>query len=518
MQEMGFSRIVLICFLWVEACGGGGGESSSPAVSKLVISSRPLAVQKGTSVQLTAIATDSSGNPVSQPGLTWSVDGGFGTITSGGLYSAPANIPAQNPVTVRATSVADSTKNDAVSFYILTGVPIAFPFQPTDTLFPQQGSPASFHIAVFNQNTYVVWAMTSGIYGTHLWYSKKGDLNGNFSTPHDILGDLLNYTITNYTVKNPVIALDNKVDASGIDPGVYIAWDDNSNGAYQVNLVKGPNSSSTGCTHPPTCFTPVALTGPGNAISLQVDPSPSDQENPSLAISPLGKLEFAWTQVYSSSSATSNLITYKELNGDGSVPKPPSQVSPSQTQTSQITPQIAVDHSGNVSVSWLDFNSGTSPPNILYSRMAVGQSFGSALPVETESLAPSDTFSMALDDKGQPHLAWSKTSSGTPTVVYYSTTSDFSKFTIPVNLTPGGYHPVVKVDLLNYLYFTWEDGISSLYFKKIAPLPNSGALTNSPLTKTGVNPAMNIDDEGRVYLLYSTTGSINLSTYFMRGD
>jgi hypothetical protein len=519
--------------MFLEACSGGGGGGldgggSFPQIT-VTISPRPLAVQKWTpnTPSFTSFtAKDSSNQLIPLSSITWSVDGTAinGSVDPNGLYTAPASVPPQNPVTVRAALVSDPSKNDAVSFYVLTGTTLGFSssYDITSTINPQ-GTPPSFHIAVFNQNTYVTWATTFVTGGTHLWYS-KGDLNGNFSAPHDLLGDIgdINSVTNGHNFENPVIAIDNMVDSSG-DPGVYIAWDDNRSSNYQIYMVKGPNGKS--CSGSLPCFE--VLPAPNGRI----DPSPSfDQRFPSVTFSPMGKLEFAWMQVYPSPlSGHSNLITYKELNADGSVAKPSSQVSPSQTQTSQITPQIAVDHSGNVSVSWLDFNSGTPPPNILYSRLRAGQPvFDSWIPVETDTLAPLNTFSMALDYNGQPHLAWSKTFVlNATTGIYYSTSdSTLANFISPVKLTidgSNGYNPTIKVDLLNYLYLSWDDGMST-FFQKTGASPAPESLANPQWQILGVNPVlnvspvMNIDDGGRVYLLYSTTVGSNPSTYYIRGD
>jgi hypothetical protein len=504
--------------MFLEACSGGGGGGSGGGGSypqiTVTISPRPLAVQKGTSNTIFT-AKDSSNQLIPQSSMTWSVDGtginGSFDPNVKDLYIAPASVPPQNPVTVRTALVSDPSKNDAVSFYILTGPDIIFSSPSEIPNLNQPGSPSPFHIAVLNQNTYVTWATSSGVDGTHLWYS-KGDLNGNFSTPHDILEDLINYTFTNTIVGNPVIAFDNTVDPSSGDPGVYIAWDDNSTGVYKVNLVKGPNSNSIGCVNTTTCFTPFALTGTGNATSLQVFPSNSVQQYPSLAMSPLGKLELAWTEVYmGTNNSYSYLITYWELNSNGSAAViQPIQVGPGNFHKN---PEIGVDHSGNVSVSWIE--QGGPVPNIFYARLRTGQpAFDPAIRVETDFLTTSDTFSMVLDYNGQPHLAWSETSvlNTTPGIYYSTYVSTLAKFIPPVKLTSDGSNgynnPTIKVDLLNYLYLSWDDGMLTFFQK-------TGA---SSKQIPGVNPVMNIDDGGRVYLLYSTTGGSNPSTYYVKGD
>ena len=59
--------------------------------------------------QFTAAVTGGSGNTA----VTWTVSPNVGTVSTTGLYTAPATIGAQQTVTVTATSVADGTKTRA---------------------------------------------------------------------------------------------------------------------------------------------------------------------------------------------------------------------------------------------------------------------------------------------------------------------------------------------------------------------------------------------------------------------
>src|SRR5215471_13205776 len=58
-------------------------------------------------------------------GVKWSAGGvvggsaTVGTITSGGLYTAPANQPAQNPVLITATSLSNSSSKGSTYVNIL---------------------------------------------------------------------------------------------------------------------------------------------------------------------------------------------------------------------------------------------------------------------------------------------------------------------------------------------------------------------------------------------------------------
>lgn len=510
--------------MFLEACSGGGGGGSggggsSPQMT-VSISPRPLAVQKGTSNTLFT-AKDSSNQLIPQSSMTWSVDGtginGSFDPNVKGLYIAPASVPPQNPVTVRTALVSDPSKNDAVSFYILTGPNLSFlpSFDVTGT-FNLTKNNSSLRISVMNSNTYLTWVTTDQSNVTHLWYS-QGDKSGVFSLAHDIIPDIQSYIQgTGFpNPENPAIVVDSLEN-------VYIAWDDNASGVYQIYAAKGPHATICGTTTAP-CFTPFALTGTGNATSLQVFPGPPltiSQQNPSLTMTPFGKLEFAWTEGYQGTPSPSRLITYGELDSNGVLTKGPMQVTPSRTPNTQTNPAIEIDISGNVSISWIDrFWESSTSPNIFYSRLQSGQSvFDPEMQVERDVLSPTAIFSMALDNSGQPHLVWSKTSElNATTGIYYAT---IANFTSPVKLTidgTNGYHPAIKVDLLNYLYLSWDDGLTT-FFKKTDASPAQGSLVYPQWQISGVNSVMNIDDGGRVYLLYSTTGGSNPSTFYVKGE
>jgi hypothetical protein len=507
---MRFSRIILICFLGLEACGGGGGGVSSPVISAIQITNSPLVVQKGNSIQITATAKDGSGNSIAHPDLTWSVSGGIGTITSGGFFTPPATLPSQDPVTIRVASTSNPEVFATAPLLILTGSTITFPPSPVDITATIQpvGTAPSFQMTVLNQNIYLVWATSFLAGGTHLWYAKL-DLNGNFITPpHDILGDITYLTggvTTSFTFENPVIALDNNVDVNG-DPDIFVAWDDNSQGGvFQVGIVKGPNA--LGCGSGPPCFTPFALTGATSTTSLYVEPlTPVSQQNPSISFNPLGKIVFAWTQAYS----YGQYIQYKELALDGSAPNLSVPISASILSNFQKNPQIDADKSGNISVSWIDFGTGSFLPN--YSRLAAG-SFGSPIQVDSTPLITHDTLSMTLDNSGDPFFAWSNsTANTTKSGINYSATTDFVNFSNNPPLSLIGLNPLIKIDLLKYLYLTWEDS-PNIYFEKF-----NIASSPVPYFLAGSNPSMAIDSAGRVYLLFSRSNGPSISTFFLRGE
>ena len=99
-------RMLLLVFgisLFFAFVGCSGNSQSQP----ITVSVSPQAVSVPAGQNQTFIATITG---TSNTAVTWSVVGG-GTITTAGMYTAPATVPAPPQVTVTATSKADTTKS-----------------------------------------------------------------------------------------------------------------------------------------------------------------------------------------------------------------------------------------------------------------------------------------------------------------------------------------------------------------------------------------------------------------------
>ncbi len=117
-------------------------------------------VQIGNTQQFSATVTGTSNTAV-----TWSVTGAgcagpaCGTISAGGLYTAPATAPAPNTVTVTATSVADNTKSASTTITITTP-PISVTLNPATATVSANGA-LQFSATVINStNQNVTWTVT----------------------------------------------------------------------------------------------------------------------------------------------------------------------------------------------------------------------------------------------------------------------------------------------------------------------------------------------------------------------
>ena len=119
-KSAGWYRSLLMLSLsaMVSSCGGGGGSNSggplSSGSSNIAVTVTPASatLAPGGTQLYTASVTGTTDTTV-----TWSaggVQGGnatIGTISSSGLYTAPAAPPNPSNVTITAVSVADSTKS-----------------------------------------------------------------------------------------------------------------------------------------------------------------------------------------------------------------------------------------------------------------------------------------------------------------------------------------------------------------------------------------------------------------------
>jgi hypothetical protein len=113
-----FLQVALLLSAFVLIAAG-----ASYAQSVTIAPSSPSIVVNG-QIQFTAQVSGLTSSAVN-----WSAGGAIGgnstagTITSAGLYSAPATPPGQNPVQITATSAADGTTKGITYAYILNRGP-----------------------------------------------------------------------------------------------------------------------------------------------------------------------------------------------------------------------------------------------------------------------------------------------------------------------------------------------------------------------------------------------------------
>lgn len=240
-------------------CGGVTGASSSgngsgtPPPVSISLSAASTSVLLGATTTLIATVSNTTNTAV-----TWTVNGvaggnaQIGTISAGGLFTAPVILPSSPSVTIQAASVADPTRTASVNITIVSDINVTLaPPNPSIELGAQQIFQASITSAG-NPSSAVTWALSSaGCSGSACGSVSS---NGLFTAPQDMPSPATE-TVTATSVADP----SKKATAS-----ITIT----SNFSFTLS---GPASLTTGTsTNLTATLTPVPNSNPDLAISWSV--------------------------------------------------------------------------------------------------------------------------------------------------------------------------------------------------------------------------------------------------------
>lgn len=124
----------------------------SPTI-RVSLSPQSVSLRSGLNQQFTAAVTGTSNTAV-----TWSISPNVGTISGGGLYIAPSQITQNQTVTVKATSVADTSKFATATVTLQPGVSVSV--TPTSaTLVASQMKQFTATVSG-SSNTAVTWSIS----------------------------------------------------------------------------------------------------------------------------------------------------------------------------------------------------------------------------------------------------------------------------------------------------------------------------------------------------------------------
>jgi hypothetical protein len=156
--------LLFIGALFLAGCTGGSFTSStqSSAITSVSVSCSPASVQPGKTSQCSVTV---AGTGSYSPTVSWSAVSG--TITSAGLYTAPATAPASGSDTIKATSTQDSTKSGTATIAVSTAVA-----SPTVTAVTAIATPAS--ISLSQTATCVATVTGTGAYSTAVTWTATG--------------------------------------------------------------------------------------------------------------------------------------------------------------------------------------------------------------------------------------------------------------------------------------------------------------------------------------------------------
>ncbi len=128
-------------------------SGSTPSVA-ITVSPTTASIKTGGTAQFSASVTGTTNT-----GVTWSVVSGGGTITSSGLYTAPASAAT---ATIKASSVADTTKSASATITVSAPVSVGVTVSPSSASIAT-GATQQFTASVSGTtNTGVTWSVVSG--------------------------------------------------------------------------------------------------------------------------------------------------------------------------------------------------------------------------------------------------------------------------------------------------------------------------------------------------------------------
>src|SRR5712671_4876929 len=126
LRQLVVRAVTLVFFLeLLTACGGSSSQTPPPpppppTITSVTVTGNQSVVPVGQEAVFDATV---KGTGQFNTSVSWSVNGVSGGDTAdgtiaGGLYTAPANLPSTNPVTITATSVADPTKSGSITLAV----------------------------------------------------------------------------------------------------------------------------------------------------------------------------------------------------------------------------------------------------------------------------------------------------------------------------------------------------------------------------------------------------------------
>jgi hypothetical protein len=131
-----FHLAIVLTALSVAGCAATTSSTKQtptpPATVSVAVSPSSANVRAADSFQFNAVVSG-----VSNQSVTWTVNGTaggsatLGTISANGNYTAPSALPSPNPITIRATSSADSSASGSSSVAILNPTPMLTGINPS---------------------------------------------------------------------------------------------------------------------------------------------------------------------------------------------------------------------------------------------------------------------------------------------------------------------------------------------------------------------------------------------------
>ena len=266
-----------------------------------------------------------------------------------------------------------------------------------------------------------------------------------------------------------------------------------------------------------------ALSAPKNVIVGEV--TPSGQHLPSVALGPDNQIYIVWVDCRNDPTCETNTDIYFARSTDGGQSFDPAVLVGDDETFFANAPKIAADNSGNIYVVWHDNRTGNSW-DVYLSKSADGG--GSFLPSVRVNNHVSSAYQyepdLAVDSSGNIYVSWNRyyydadLEQWDYDVVMAKSTNRGATFGTHVKVNDGSdwqYKSSIKVGGSGNVYVTWTDrrngGISDVYFAKSTDGGDSfsaNVQVNHYTEQSQGYPEMALDEDEVIYIVWNDSRNL----------
>src|SRR5882724_10834604 len=341
-------------------------------------------------------------------------------------------------------------------------------------------------VAVNSSGTiYMVWS-DNGTNGSSILFSSSSDGGATFSAPKSISNPGGNSF-------NPRFKVDSLAN-------INVVWQDSASGSADIFFAR---SSDGGANF----STPVNLSNDSPASSGQQVTADS-----------AGNIFVVWE---TDSGGSRGILLSRSLDGGVTFSGP---LMVSTNSSGSVSPQIAVDLAGNISVVWEDDISPSS--DISFSHSSDHGATFSPPQSLSHNVGNSNNAQIAVDLAGNINVVWQNTSPGNFDIFFTRSTDGGQNFSALLNVSnsPGASRtPRIATDLGGNINVLWADNVppatnTHIYFARSS---NGGASFSAPSSVSNgagisTNPWLAIDNSGNINLVWDDTTPGNKDVFFSR--
>jgi hypothetical protein len=184
-------------------------------------------------------------------------------------------------------------------------------------------------------------------------------------------------------------------------------------------------------------------------------------------------------------------------------------------------PIIASDSNNNIQVVWYDDSPGNF--EIFYKRSTNGGAAWGGNKRLTWNSGGSFSPAIATDSNNHIHVVWSDDTPSRPEIFYKKSTNGGASWsTKRISWTSGySYTPMIAVDPSNRIHVVWEDwshGFPEIYYKRSTNGGTSWTIKRLSYNNGwSVEPAIAVDSNSRIYVVWEDNPSGPLEIYYRKG-